>query len=306
AAEGGDDWQVIGLANVDVFGNVSKLRLQGRQQSRHWQKYKFKINKFITYLLLDSYQSRLIILTPCGMCVIGYLETRPPLFIFSGDVGTWKTALARSFGAEVAKSLSMSLWLYPLSLQSRGSGAVGEMTQLITGAFAEIVETAKRFKATKKGVILLIDEADAIVQSRALSQMHHEDRAGVNAVLRGIDELAGKRLPVIIVMCTNRSESIDPAVKRRAAAIFEFTRPSKSHREYVLRQALAGLNINESDLGRFVELTGDGPGYTFSDFTQRLFPTIVLNSFPDQGVDVALIENAISSVQPTPPFVSED
>ncbi|MFT4642109.1 MAG: hypothetical protein ACI8T1_005455, partial [Verrucomicrobiales bacterium] len=27
AAEGGDDWQVIGLANVDVFGNVSKLRL---------------------------------------------------------------------------------------------------------------------------------------------------------------------------------------------------------------------------------------------------------------------------------------
>ncbi|MFT4639918.1 MAG: hypothetical protein ACI8T1_003243, partial [Verrucomicrobiales bacterium] len=43
----GDDWQVIGLANVDVFGNVSKLRLHGRQQSRHWQKYKFKINKFI-------------------------------------------------------------------------------------------------------------------------------------------------------------------------------------------------------------------------------------------------------------------
>ena len=35
AAEGGDDWQVIGLANVDVFGNVSKLRLHGRQQSRH-------------------------------------------------------------------------------------------------------------------------------------------------------------------------------------------------------------------------------------------------------------------------------
>ena len=35
AAEGGDDWKVIGLANVDVFGKVSKWSLHGRQQSRH-------------------------------------------------------------------------------------------------------------------------------------------------------------------------------------------------------------------------------------------------------------------------------
>ena len=55
--------------------------------------------------------------------------------------------------------------------------------------------------------------------------MHHEDVSGVNAFIRGIDRLSNRRLPAAVIMCTNRYESLDPAVKRRAAEILTFHRP---------------------------------------------------------------------------------
>ena len=43
-----------------------------------------------------------------------------------------------------------------------------------------------RERKPELAAILLIDEADALAQSPAQSQMHHEDRAGVNALVRKI------------------------------------------------------------------------------------------------------------------------
>src|SRR5262249_61984834 len=90
--------------------------------------------------------------------------------------------------------------------------------------------------------------ADAIAQSRELAQMHHEDRAGVNAVIRGIDDLSTGRLPAMVVMCTNRLAAIDPALRRRAAATFEFNRPTEEQRAAVLRSALAETGITEQQI----------------------------------------------------------
>ena len=66
------------------------------------------------------------------------------------------------------------------------------MTNLLSKAFAEVKHVARRAHAGRRhnaGIVLLIDEADALAQSRELAQMHHEDRAGVNALIRGIDDL---------------------------------------------------------------------------------------------------------------------
>ena len=46
-----------------------------------------------------------------------------PLWI--GDVGTGKSALAESFGDDIARTIDIPVFLYRLSLASRGSGAVG-------------------------------------------------------------------------------------------------------------------------------------------------------------------------------------
>lgn len=229
---------------------------------------------------------------------------RPPLFIFAGDVGTGKSALAKSFGAEFAKTNKASVSLYPLSLESRGRGSVGEMTRLLSSAFREVQEQAKKGFG-KKGVIFLIDEADAVAQSREMSQMHHEDRAGVNALLRGIDALGASRLPVLVIMCTNRSSSLDPAVKRRAAGIFEFKRPTDEQRKKMLIDALDPVGFSMREISDLVARTGGELPFTYSDISQRLLPAIVMAAFPTERISFKHALEALESVKATPEFQSE-
>ena len=130
------------------------------------------------------------VILPC----VDDFSRRPPLIVFSGDVGTGKTTLADSFGDPVARSEKLArVTLLRLSLITRGRGAVGEMTHLISQAFDEVVELARKGSnpsgKPSSAVIFVIDEADALAESRATEQMHHEDRAGVNVLIRGIDRL---------------------------------------------------------------------------------------------------------------------
>ena len=94
-------------------------------------------------------------------------------------------------GDAVARQEDIGVTLFPLSLATRGSGRVGEMTQLLSAAFDYTIESAEKLKRQRGkaggGAILLVDEADALTQSREADQMHHEDRAGVNAFIRGVD-----------------------------------------------------------------------------------------------------------------------
>lgn len=236
---------------------------------------------------------------------------RAPLFVFAGDVGSGKSALAESFGCDLADFLDLPVYLYRLKLATRGSGMVGEMTSLIGGAFAHIHTVGARVtgpRGVRSVQILVVDEADALVQSREAQQMHHEDRAGVDAFLAGIDSLAGAQVPVIVVLCTNRVGALDPALMRRAAAAFTFARPDDQQRHAVLVQALDGLGIGTDTIGKIVALTGptaDRPGYTFSDLTQRLVPTAVLNAFPDRPVNDEDLLALAESLRPTPVFTEE-
>ncbi|MGW7431368.1 AAA family ATPase [Streptomyces sp. NPDC054861] len=236
---------------------------------------------------------------------------RAPLFVFAGDVGSGKSALAESFGCDLADYLNLPVYLYRLKLATRGSGLVGEMTSLIGDAFTHIHDAGQRAtgpRGVRSVQILVVDEADALVQSREAQQMHHEDRAGVDAFLAGIDSLVGNRVPVIVVLCTNRVGALDPALMRRAAATFAFTRPNDEQRHAVLTQALEGLGIGTATVSKIAELTGattDRPGYTFSDLTQRLVPAAVFRAFPDRPVSDEDLLSLAEDLQPTPVFTEE-
>jgi len=233
---------------------------------------------------------------------------RPPLFVFAGDVGAGKSALAESFGCDIAETLNVPVYLYRLKLSARGSGLVGEMTSLIGEAFAHVLNEGRKARGAngpRSVIIVVIDEADALAQSRALEQMHHEDRAGVDALLAGVDSLAGERVPVIVVMCTNREQALDPAVARRAAQTFMFDRPDDAQRREVLSSALDGLSIDAKTITKLVGLTGPRdklPGFTYSDLTQRLIPACVMAAFPDQPLTAATILDVASALAPTPVF----
>jgi SpoVK/Ycf46/Vps4 family AAA+-type ATPase len=242
--------------------------------------------------------------------VVRAFNERVPLFVFAGDVGTGKTQLAETFGDALARGENISVTLMRLSLNARGTGRVGEMTSLIATAFREVedrVAGQRKLAEPTAAVVLLIDEADALAQSREASQMHHEDRAGVNALIRGIDHVSKAGLPVITVMCTNRASAIDPAVERRAAQIFEFHRPNDEQRRAVFARAFQGTGMSDDELHMLVELTGgiDGGrqyGYTYSDLTLRLIPSTVLDAVPDSPLTAARVAELIAHNPPTVPF----
>lgn len=242
------------------------------------------------------------------------LSTRPPLIILAGDVGTGKTELAETFVDTVARSMRVDGTLYTLSLATRGEGAVGQMSTLLGTAFRTVADESRiGYRAGKlsKISVLLIDEGDALAQSRELTQMHHEDRAGVNALIKGIDGLRRNNLPVLVVLCTNRLSALDPAVRRRAAYIVTLKRPNEVQRWTLLSSLLEEVALNEHELNCLVALTGpiDGRdfGYTYSDLRQRLIPeAVILGVTHNMPLSYALLEEAIKQVPPTRPFVLEE
>lgn len=246
---------------------------------------------------------------PKSSGIIDTILSRPPLIVIGGDVGTGKTELATTIGAKVAKLTKQSVSLYPLSLSTRGEGRVGEMTRLISDAFALVYDESKRFfkkdGGASSGNILLIDEADALAQSREAAQMHHEDRAGVNALIRGIDKLADYKCPAAVIMSTNRLRAIDPAIQRRAAETFVFKRPNFEQRRRVLKE-LEVFNFCSSQIDKLAKVRdGEKVGFTYSDLRQKFIPSVALNAAPENLIEFESALKQLQDLRPTPIFNDE-
>jgi SpoVK/Ycf46/Vps4 family AAA+-type ATPase len=230
---------------------------------------------------------------------------RTPLIILAGDVGTGKTTLAETFADSMARSEKIAIRVMRLSLRTRGHGGTGEATDRIGKAFDVVREETRIHQA----VILVIDEADALAQSRALKAMHHEDRAGVNGLIRGLDSLVAAKARVLAVMCTNRLGAIDPAVRRRAAGLFVLERPTEPQRHALLANAI-GDALKEEEIAEIARLTGPrnkaGVGYTWSDLSERLIPSAVLAAYPHNALSYEPLREQLALTAPTKPFTSED
>jgi AAA+ superfamily predicted ATPase len=226
-----------------------------------------------------------------------------PFLIFAGDVGTGKTALAESFGDAVARELKEPTSLLRMSIQTRGNGMVGDMSRQVTKAFRAVEQEARR---TGHITILLLDEADTLAESRETQQMHHEDRAGVNALIQGVDRLRGSGQPILVVFCSNRLDSIDPAIRRRAVDVVEFKRPSDDQRQEHIERLFGDLRLSVAQTQQLVKLTGPSAdreyGFTYSDISDRFARNAVLQAFPDKALSFELLECVARETVPTRPF----
>src|SRR5437016_3746327 len=126
------------------------------------------------------------------------------------------------------------------------------MSTLINQAFDVVVREAGKSKLA----FLIIDEADSLAASRAQEQSHHEDKVAVNTLIQKIDDVRRLAGRVLVILCSNRYESLDPAILRRAAYAEEFCRPSDAERLELLRFDCDGLELSDSALSEVVDLTG--------------------------------------------------
>lgn len=233
------------------------------------------------------------------------LQDRYPLIIFEGEVGSGKTALARSVGHILAESLGCQIAMFVVNAQIRGGGHVGELTQNISRAFDEAEHCQEREQIP---VMLFIDEADALAQTRGTKQTHHEDDAGVNTLIQRIDRLRGR--PMAVIFATNLFQSLDSAILRRATADFHFDRPTYTQRIELFSKLLGPIGLNEGRAAGLAEMTKprEIPGldetlhrYTHSDITQRIIPLAIENAMEQmQKVKLANLVDACQSTFPTP------
>ena len=233
------------------------------------------------------------------LAICSSVSDRYPLVIFSGDVGTGKTATAEGMCDRLAREARKEAMLFKLSTRVRGSGKVGQMSTLLNEAFDVVVKQAGKTRQA----FLVIDEADSLAATRETAQSHHEDRVAVNTIIQKVDDLRRQSGRILVFLCTNRAVALDPAIVRRAARIEEFARPSDSEREELFRMDLGGLNIEDQTIHELVQLTGASngrPGFTFSDLRSKLMPDALSRAFPTRALTAADLILAAKKVRPSP------
>lgn len=234
-------------------------------------------------------------------------RNRVPLVLLEGDVGTGKTALAETIGDALARHVGgkKHAHLMKINTQIRGTGQVGEMSDLIAQAFAQAEARARSLGG--EPILLLIDEADALTATRDTQQMHHEDKAGLSTVLQRLDNLRLAKLPLAVIFITNRPDALDPAIRRRAALRLTFDRPNDQVRGELFKTSVPELHLKQEQIEELVRLTGereaknDGIPFTASDITDRLLPGALRDAYSeDRELRFEDLLEQARTVRPTP------
>jgi AAA+ superfamily predicted ATPase len=228
------------------------------------------------------------------------IKDRYPLVIFHGDVGTGKTQTAEVAADLLARELKKEARLFKLSTGVRGQGMVGQMSTFINQAFDVVTKEAGKNRMS----FLIIDEGDSLAGNRDAAQSHHEDKVAVNTLIQKIDDLKKYDGRILVFLCTNRMEALDPAIIRRAGRIEIFNRPDDNEREALFKMDCAGLGFPDKFIKELVVLTGPNAkrklGFTFSDLRTRLMPEALSKAFPERKIAEDDLRSAAQSLVPSP------
>ena len=132
--------------------------------------------------------------------------------MFRGPSGTGKTLAARTLAGV------LGLDLHVVNLATVVNRYLGETEKNLDRLFARAEET---------GVVLLLDEGDALMTSRTAVQNSNDRYANLetNFLLQRLESFEG-----VVIITTNAGERIDSAFERRMDVVVDFTAPDEQER----------------------------------------------------------------------------
>lgn len=142
--------------------------------------------------------------------------------LFKGKPGTGKT-----FMANVLAKTSKASFL-KIDISSSGSSFIHQTSKNIQ----EIFNEARRRAKQGLKVIIFIDEADSVLQSREAMQnsLNQEHTEVVTTLLKNISGIRSPYEKKILVVCSTNHDNLDPAFKSRVAKTFIFNNPTYEDR----------------------------------------------------------------------------
>jgi adenylate kinase family enzyme len=167
--------------------------------------------------------------------------------LFSGPPGTGKTMAAQAIAA------TLELDLFRVDLATVVSKYIGETAKHLGQIFK---------RAARMNAVLLFDEADSLFSKRTEVKDSHDRYANADTsyLLQLLEDYDG-----IVILASNRKQSIDPAFLRRMRYVMDFPRPDREQRQRIWSQVireLGGAKVKErldadlTTLAEGVELSG--------------------------------------------------
>jgi SpoVK/Ycf46/Vps4 family AAA+-type ATPase len=134
---------------------------------------------------------------------------------FTGSPGTGKTAVAEAIAKKFNKKL------LSINIANLINQYFGESEKNVTKVFKNY---------SSKDVLLLFDEADALLSTRTTSNEHANLNSVKNVLLQEIERYSG-----VIIFTSNLACNIDPAFERRIQFMIEIGNPDKRVRIKILK-----------------------------------------------------------------------
>jgi len=192
--------------------------------------------------------------------------------LFYGQPGTGKTMC----GEAIANALNRPL--LAASLPSVQSKWVGETERNLESLFEQ---------SRSRRAVLFIDEADALLMERGEGRASRHDDSVVNALLTLIE-----RHQNVVILATNRPETLDEALERRLTYAVEFPFP-----DAVLRSRIWSAHLpEEAPVGEGVDVERLGEEFELSGglIKQAVFKAAFRAASEDRPITMELLERAAS------------
>lgn len=167
------------------------------------------------------------------------------LAVLAGPPGTGKTTLAMGLADTVARELrergiAPEVLLAVLDLHALPSEMLGGSQRAVTRLFEHVLPDL----AGGKPLVVLMDEVEAVAVSRARASFDTNPvdvHRATNAVLTGVDSLARRSQPVVLIATTNEVSAVDAAFLSRADLIEHVGLPSSDVLEVILLDSLGAV-----------------------------------------------------------------